>query len=318
MRNQKTLILDRDWDYLFILDACRYDIFERVYGDYLSGRLIPVKSAGSGTREWAVNTFENVKMDDVVYVSGNPWFNSKFPMKGFDARKHFHEIVDVWDWGWKEDASVRPKEMEKGVEKAEDEYPRRRKIIHYMQPHNPYLELLGKRPPRLYDVISSITSFLETASSKGTTPIGINEEGEMSLRRRLGEWLKKKIGKKGFFEMRSVLSLPPATIGEVIFREGRDGLHYYYEKNLRMALESVSNCCSSIQGKAVVSADHGEFLGEKASEIKQKSNSSVKQKLDKAADETLKVFGGGNDPILHGHHNLNNPILRTVPWLEVK
>ncbi len=30
-------IIEEDWDNLIILDACRYDFFERVYKDYLAG-----------------------------------------------------------------------------------------------------------------------------------------------------------------------------------------------------------------------------------------------------------------------------------------
>lgn len=45
--------LDRSWDYLIILDACRFDVFEEVYDDFLEGRLRKVESVGSSTPEWA-------------------------------------------------------------------------------------------------------------------------------------------------------------------------------------------------------------------------------------------------------------------------
>lgn len=56
MQKQKNLINERDWDCLVILDACRYDYFEKVYEDYLSGDLRKVLSSGSCTEEWLNKT----------------------------------------------------------------------------------------------------------------------------------------------------------------------------------------------------------------------------------------------------------------------
>ena len=84
------------WKYLIILDACRYDYFEKVYRDYLEeGVLERVFSPASGTLQWLTLTFRGYYRD-IVYVSANPYVNSKMEVEDwhgttkFDARKHFY------------------------------------------------------------------------------------------------------------------------------------------------------------------------------------------------------------------------------------
>jgi len=318
MKKQKKLIHEKNWDYLFILDACRHDIFERVYGDYLSGKLSPVKSAGSATQEWAINTFENKKMDDIVYVSGNPWFNSKFPMKDFDAREHFNAIIDVWDWGWNEDGTVRPIALKKGLEIAENNFPKKRKIIHFMQPHQPYLPLFEDNPSFSHKVLEYFFDFLKkikSFSNKGerTVSTAKNEKGNVSLRREFGDLLRNRFGKFNFFMFRKLLGLPPATIGEAFYRYGRPGLKKYYADNLKIALEEVESIVNSLNGNIVISADHGEFLGRPASE-----NHNQKNTQDILSD--VKTFSApdGSERILGHPYGAENDTLRKVPWLEIK
>jgi len=45
--------LESEWDYCLVLDACRYDVFEDVYDEYLDGNLEKRRSVGSSTPEWA-------------------------------------------------------------------------------------------------------------------------------------------------------------------------------------------------------------------------------------------------------------------------
>ena len=82
-------IMQEDWDYLIILDACRYDYFEKFYGQYLSGKLEKRLSLGSSTREWRDRNFTG-KYDDTIYISANPFINSVKAVFGFLGADHFH------------------------------------------------------------------------------------------------------------------------------------------------------------------------------------------------------------------------------------
>ena len=50
--------MEEPWDFLIVLDACRFDAFNYVYGDYLEGELEKVISVGSSTIEWCKNAFQ--------------------------------------------------------------------------------------------------------------------------------------------------------------------------------------------------------------------------------------------------------------------
>ena len=97
MKSQKELIYERDWNVLMILDACRFDYFESLYGGYLEGRLKKVKSEGSSTQPWLRKTFDR-PMKEVVYVSGNPYCNSKgIDFIGFNGLEYFYKVLDCWE-----------------------------------------------------------------------------------------------------------------------------------------------------------------------------------------------------------------------------
>ena len=95
-------VMKESWDYLIVLDACRYDYFKLEYEKFFHGELENRVSLGSATPEWCRKQFKKY-FSDVVYVSGNPYINSKTAIAGFDAKKHFHKVIDVWDFGWSEE-----------------------------------------------------------------------------------------------------------------------------------------------------------------------------------------------------------------------
>jgi hypothetical protein len=74
----------------------------------------------------------------MLYISGNPYINSKVQIKSFNARRHFYKIIDVWDFGWdKELGTVPPKNINKITLSLVSKFPQKRFIIHYLQPHSP-------------------------------------------------------------------------------------------------------------------------------------------------------------------------------------
>jgi len=107
--DQYAKIWGSNWKYLIVLDACRYDYFEKVYKDYSiirTGKLEKVYSPDSTTIEWFERIFEGRKVDDIVCVSANPYINSKgIPHEGFNPKlivSRFYKVIDIWDWGWDE------------------------------------------------------------------------------------------------------------------------------------------------------------------------------------------------------------------------
>lgn len=133
---------DRDWDYLVVLDACRYDVFRRVH-PFDEGRLEKYVSRGSTSVEYFNRNFTTYH-DDIVYVSANghtsPTHEAWFQRKLFDGNKHFHELVELYleDDPALENRLTPEFVVDRAIETVK-EYPNKRVAMHMMYPHSPYL-----------------------------------------------------------------------------------------------------------------------------------------------------------------------------------
>jgi len=129
-KNKGIHVMDQDWDNLIILDACRYDTFIEV-----SGINCPyVISRGSHTVEFIEENFKGRKFDDTVYVTANPQVN-------IHARGYFYKIISVWKYEWDNSLNtVLPQSVYKYALETEELYSDKRLIIHFIQPHQPFID----------------------------------------------------------------------------------------------------------------------------------------------------------------------------------
>ncbi|KXB07225.1 hypothetical protein AKJ52_00640, partial [candidate division MSBL1 archaeon SCGC-AAA382C18] len=187
-------------------------------------------------------------------ISGNPWINSKFKLRGYKAKKHFHKVEDVWNWGWSKNlGTVLPKKLCSAVSQEKKENPSKRFIVHYMQPHAPYLNLQNLK----------WESYWESHKQK-------NSEKKPRLpHKKINSWIWWKIvdllGMERTSKIREVLNLPPLTLVTRALRKvGKDGLRKSYIENLETCLKSIANCneLNSENKEVIVTSDHGELLGE--------------------------------------------------------
>lgn len=119
------------WNYIIILDACRYDYFKRAWHGAPVHR---VTSPGSNTHEWVRRTWPS-KYEYRLY-SCNPFMNSKgLGHWGYHAKDHFKKVIDLWLTHWDEEKGTVPPGAV--VDATWDAPPR--SIIWFIQPHAPYL-----------------------------------------------------------------------------------------------------------------------------------------------------------------------------------
>jgi hypothetical protein len=253
--------LSSDWDHCIVLDACRYDVFSDVHAEYLDGTLEKRRSPGSSTPEWAARTFTGDH--DVAYFSGNPFINDLgIPLNelkwgascGYEwtANDHISDVVDVWKHGWDDDLGTVPPDSIEASFRAHRELAERaeRTVLHYMQPHAPYLSRgKGRKLKRIQD---GIRRQGEAATDGGGRLQSLGERVRPKLEGALeGSELAQKAG--------LWLELDPGDLVRNGTRETAMALH---EENLRIALESVAALVPDLDGQVVVTADHGEAFGE--------------------------------------------------------
>lgn len=212
-------IINEDWDYLIILDACRYDDFEKVHPKYLEGELHKRNSRGSATTEWLLRNFKDY-YEDVIYISANPNC-SDYHRHGFKGTDHFYKVENVWKYGWNEDIdTVLPNTVTEAALKLRNAYPDKKMIIHYIQPHGPWI---------------------------GKTKVLLDKVGDPTLVVVDGRWkvdIKAwRLAEEGRLDIKL---LRQATLD-----------------NLELVLEEVQKLIGKLDGKIVVTSDHGEAFGEK-------------------------------------------------------
>ncbi len=220
-KNTGFVVMDEQWDCLIILDACRYDYFEREYSKFLQGDLQKRRSRGSSTSDWLLKNFTG-SYSDTVYVSGNPHCSDR-TINGFLGMDHFHAIEHVWKYAWDEKIdSIHPEAMVRAALDVKSRYPGKRMIVHLLQPHGPWI---------------------------GDTRISMSEinSGPAQQSGVDGKWVAdKQVWEKvrqGTFDV--------------------DLLKRAYTDNLVMVLRCVRDFIDKLDGKIVVSADHGEAFGDR-------------------------------------------------------
>jgi hypothetical protein len=234
---------DEDWDTLVVLDACRYDMFESV--SRLEGELSSRVSKGSATTEWLQANFDGRDLRDTVYVTANPQLEQN--RDRWDIR--LHETINVWlEDGWDDESgTVRAEMMTEAAVGAAERFPNKRLVVHYMQPHYPF--------------VPSDTEFdkehLRQIDGDGDEP----SQGNV--------WNQKFTGD---------LDVPKSELWSM------------YTDNLDYVLDHVSELLEHLSGKTVVTADHGNYVGERASPI------------------PIREWG-------HPRGLYDDPVVR-IPWLE--
>lgn len=224
-------MFEKEWDNLIILDACRHDIYEEVAGKEVEKRV----TLGSTSREYMEENYSKGDFPDTVYVSANGFLTDEMMEKYIGRTGIFHEKYETVRTDWDEDfGHVLPKAVVRDGESARKLFPEKKKIFHFMQPHNPFYGY----------------NFGDT--------------------------------KDGFFETNSVNSYVKAERGEI----SREKIIEGYKHNLEFVLDEIQEFIENLEGKTVITADHGELLGENG---------------------------------LYGHpHGSDAKVLREVPWDVVK
>lgn len=209
--------MSEDWDNLILLDACRFDQFERL--NTINGILQKRTSLGSRTPEFLEKNFEERTHHDTVYVTANPMYQTK------NLGHVFHEVIDVWESEWDDQLkTVRPEKVAEATLEAYEEFPDKRILSHFMQPHYPFI-------------------------GDSAHKIGNHAGYELTYRH--------VQGKDATRDHSTVWSL--LDEGEV----DEEAVWRAYDGNLEIALPHVKRLVNEFDERTVVTSDHGNLVNER-------------------------------------------------------
>jgi hypothetical protein len=225
---------------LVILDACRYDVFEEVYSDYVNGELSRVWSSGRWTADYVRRTWDD--SHDLTYLSSIPVVSDfYFELRGYEFRpsNYFDEVVPLWDRKWDPELGTVPADKVTDTALAYSaQTDRTRLVAHYAQPHAPYV---GDNMILPWDP----------------------EEDEYDLQ----ELLEKDIDRPSqrIYDRIKSGELPDCDLWQA------------YRDNLRYVLEEVVRLVRRADCPVVVTADHGEHLGEDEKYLHEEESCLIRQ-----------------------------------------
>jgi hypothetical protein len=249
-------MMSEEWDNLIILDACCFAHFRQVCD--LQGNLTPVLSPGTSSWEYMQETFVGKQFHDTVYVSGNAHtskleedvFHAIFPVEMENASERNTQYPGPLP---EESDAILPESVVEQSLTVHKEFPHKKYIIHFMQPHLPFL---GKYGRNLYrQVLESTARDQLVGESRWGTSIAI--------------WDAVK---------HSETDVSDADVKKA------------HLENLEIVLGFVEYLVNELNGRSVITSDHGQLLGEKILTKKR-----------------------------YGHpHDIHPKKLIEVPWFEIK
>jgi len=226
LRPKPNLVAEMNWNNLIVLDACRFDAFAQV--NDIPGTLTKIVSVASCTWNWFPNNFSDRAMKDVVYISANP-YGSYYWLHKTLGHIPFYEVVEVWKDGWSEKLkTVHPSEVNKRTFESLTANPHKRHIIHYMQPHHPFIgnvTLLdidsGDWTVRWRDRIFDQVSEQKELDAEKPNVFALLEQGVVNVKR--------------------------------VWRA--------YMSNLQLVMDYVKKLLPALNGRICITSDHGELFG---------------------------------------------------------
>ena len=211
-----------DWDTLVILDACRADLFEETIDVTQFDTYRRVRSPGSATVEWCQKTLAGRAFTDTVYLTSNP---SVTKHAGAPFAVYEDLSSDHFD---RELGTVPAEPLTEAALEARATHPEKRLVVHYMQPHYPF-------------VTDPEMRYTQFDWGEGDPPEAADRHDYDDVS---DVWEALGLG---------LLSREEAWAG--------------YRRNLEYVFEDVQRLLDGLEGRTVITSDHGNILGERSATV---------------------------------------------------
>jgi len=235
---EKQNAMDREWDILILLDGCRYDYFKEY--NTIKGNLKKVVSPSTGTKDWFERII-NSKCDDIIYLTPIVKFDTWYPNHGL--------FKEVKLWGDKKSfkySALNPLDISRIAGEYIKKYPNKRIIVHFLVPHPPFLTMAPEHKEKIKKESLKTDENIKKSKLKRKFLFII--------------WmLKQRFPTIIFWHLERLLGLHGGML--VLYKTGGFKLiRELYRNNLILALSAINKIYT--RGKMIITADHGQRLGE--------------------------------------------------------
>jgi hypothetical protein len=231
-------IMSEDWDNLIILDACRSDVFSEVISGFygVSGGMDYRITKASRSKEFYEKNFDNNEFYDTILVTANP--NIEHISDSFFKTVKTYGLNDRYnESSAKKYMGFWPDIVSEESIRQHNKHHNKKLMIHFMQPHAPFI---------------SETAIQEYEKIRNQYDVGVKRADLMFENR-------------PEFENRFKTVSNHVSSWYGLRRKGYISQHLLedlYAENIKLVLEYVRDIIDSVDGKTIITSDHGEFLGE--------------------------------------------------------
>lgn len=169
----RTYVMDEEWDYLIVLDACRWDMF----CDVVQKTVPYIYSVGTWTGEWVRENFmrEDIRWDDILVITASPFMTDWY----FEQNQRtypFGVCINRFVEGWDDDMdTVRPKTFADNALQSIRDISHKKAIIHFIQPHVPWIRYVKRKSciMKRYNEMGKVKTWglLWAMTDKGEIPL---------------------------------------------------------------------------------------------------------------------------------------------------
>jgi hypothetical protein len=219
-------VMGADWDTLVILDGCRYDLFADAHQQFVpDGQSARLGSVTSA----GSGSQEFIKRNYRGKQLHDTVYITSNPFVRPADSEIFHAVENLFLTGWDSDLNtVRPETVTEAVIAAHERYPNKRLIAHYIQPHYPFIGERGRQ----------------------FTHRGLYPEDSVAMGRDADTEPDIDASKRVWGRLQH---------GEI----DRDTVAELYRENLEVTVPHVRELLAGVDGKTVITSDHGNLLGER-------------------------------------------------------
>lgn len=230
--------VDQDEFVLIVLDACRYDAFRDQITTYLEGRLHLVWAAGRWTADYSRRTW--TRDDDLTYLASVPVVSDfYFELRNMSYRPsdHIHRLIPLWKTDWDRTIGTVPPAAVTDAALAHADSPEATRLVAHYA--QPHAPYVG------------------------ATEILPWEEEPGSMRHLLSEDIDRP-------NQRIYKRIQQGDISEVTLQRA-------YRDNLEAVLDEVVRLVHRVDCPVVITADHGEHLGERGRYLHEEESCLIRQ-----------------------------------------